>query len=91
MHNPFEEIIERLERIETILVSQANHAAADRLERSNKERNRLTRKQLADKINVHVSTIDVWANKGILVRYKQGGRFFFYEDEALNAYIKIEK
>ena len=55
-----------------------------------KSRNKLTRSDVARKLNVSLPTIDKYSNDGILKKYKQGGRYFFYEDEVENAYIEME-
>ncbi len=84
--------IDDLQKIINHSMDERFHALNQRLDKLLKppERKKLTRHQTAKRLNRSLPTIDAYSEKGILKRYKQGGRYFFYEDEVLNAHVEME-
>jgi hypothetical protein len=72
-----QDIAARLERVESGMTAKA--AAAN-------DNDFLTQKQVAEKFNIHLTTLWNWTNKGILTKYNVGKRAYYKRGEVQAAF-----
>ena len=51
----------------------------------------LTRKQVAKMLDINLTTLNNWTNKGVLISYGIQGRVYYKRDEVEKAIIKLEQ
>ena len=51
----------------------------------------LTRKQVAKMLDINLTTLNNWTNKGVLISYGIQGRVYYKRDEVEKAIIKFEQ
>lgn len=51
----------------------------------------LTRKQIAKMLDINLTTLNNWTNKGVLISYGIQGRVYYKRDEVEKAIIKLEQ
>lgn len=82
MENPFELILERLDRIEQLLIHSRNELNKEKVE---PQRSKLMNaKELAEYLSLSIATIYGMTHKRVVPFYKQGKRLHFKRDEIDN-------
>lgn len=51
----------------------------------------LTRKQVAKMLDINLTTLNNWTNKGVLISYGIQGRVYYKRDEVERALIKLKQ
>lgn len=51
----------------------------------------LTRKQVAKMLDINLTTLNNWTNKGVLISYGIQGRVYYKRDEVERAFIKLKQ
>ena len=51
----------------------------------------LTRKQVAKMLDINLTTLNNWTNKGVLISYGIQGRVYYKRDEVEKAFIKLKQ
>lgn len=84
-------IIPTLGEIESVVQRAINEALIKHRELEKQKKEYLTRNQVANKLNIALSTVHNYIDKGILTPYKIGGRTLFRADEVEKALIRLQK
>ena len=50
----------------------------------------LTRKQVAKMLDINLTTLNNWTNKGVLISYGIQGRVYYKRDEVERAFIELK-
>lgn len=82
MENPFEEILEKLERIETML---------EKLKKANiqDDNDLLTRAETCELLKINLTTLWKHTKSGKLIQYGIGNRVFYKKSEILKGVKRI--
>ena len=83
MENPFELILERLERIE-IAIEKLNSPA------KNESETLLSRKEACELLKIDSSTLWSWTKKGKITCYGIAARRYYKRDEILNCLVVLK-
>jgi len=51
----------------------------------------LTRKQVAKMLDINLTTLNNWTNKGVLISYGIQGRVYYKRDEVERAFIELKQ
>ena len=51
----------------------------------------LTRKQVATMLDINLTTLNNWTNKGVLISYGNQGRVYYKRDEVERAFIELKQ
>lgn len=51
----------------------------------------LTRKQVAKMLDINLTTLNNWTNKGVLISYGIQGRVYYKRDEVDRAFIELKQ
>ena len=51
----------------------------------------LTRKQVAKMLDINLTTLNNWTNRGVLISYGIQGRVYYKRDEVERAFIKLKQ
>lgn len=82
------ELLSRFDKLENALLSIVNNGINTA---KTKEIEYLTRDEVAEMLKITLMTVNEWANKGILKRYKIGKRVLFKKNEVEEAIAEIKK
>lgn len=88
MNNPFEILESKISFLENILLEIKSQVNSIQL----KEQTRfLTRKDVADLLQVDLGTVTNWRKKGVLTAHQIGGRIYYKLDQIEEAMIELKK
>ena len=82
MSNPFQQLDERLERIEKILLNTEHAPANDTL---------LSKKDVCELLGISLNTLDTYTKNKTIPCYGIGSRIVFKREEVIGSLIRINK
>lgn len=89
--NPFEVLDARLAKIEDLLTRLAGQASAAATLPDSKQQEYLTRREVADILDVCLTTVDHLSNAGVLRKYRSGRIVRFLRTEVMAALGNIRQ
>lgn len=78
-----------LEELSTSILNGVDDRIQSLVEKPNKPRTYLSRKQVKELLGVSYVTLNEWGKKGILIPYRIGCKVYFKSDELDTAFKKI--